>query len=276
MTDAQPVTGPSLAALQESLDRNGAEVPAASSGYLQFIGYHKVVHIAAQSDAVIRVLHRPGHFVVEGRPLAIAWPAESAPAVARALRRAHVTGPHRTLTQDPIFAVDQLVEIAIRALSPATNDTFTALTCIDWLGDGLCKLSFRNIRSQVHRDKTGYIRLVEAGLSYERMVDRAFDKIRQAGRGLPAVNIRQMETLAKVMEYTTTAEQRQVLAHQAEMILRSSDEAVPEESDRADVRRRYDDLVATMASLETDRSRSRHDRLLEWTTMTGRGRPDIH
>jgi uncharacterized membrane protein len=276
MTDSQPVTGPSLAALQESLDRDGAEVPAASSGYLQFIGYHKVVHIAARSDAVIRVLHRPGHFVVEGRPLAIAWPAESAPAVARALRRAHVTGPHRTLTQDPVFAVDQLVEIAIRALSAAVNDTFTALTCIDWLGDGLCKLSFRDIRSQVHRDKTGHIRLIEAGLNYERIVDRAFDKIRQAGRGLPAVNIRQLETLAKVMEYTTTAEQRQVLSHQAEMILRSSDEAVPEESDRADVRRRYDDVVATKASLETDRSRSRRDRLLDWAAITGRGRPEIH
>ena len=41
-----------------------------------------------------------------------------------ALAKAHVTGPHRTLMQDPVFAIDQLVEIAIRALSPAVNDTF--------------------------------------------------------------------------------------------------------------------------------------------------------
>ena len=53
----------------------------------------------------------------------------------QALRQAHVTGPNRTLAQDLAFAIDQLVEIAIRALSPAVNDTFTALTCIDWLGD---------------------------------------------------------------------------------------------------------------------------------------------
>ncbi len=92
---------------------------------------------------MIRLLHRPGHFVVEGQPLANVWPAAAAPGVARALGGAHATGPHSTLTQDLSFAVDQLVEIAIRALSPAVNDTFTALACIDWLGDGLCKIAAR-------------------------------------------------------------------------------------------------------------------------------------
>ena len=53
------------------------------------------------------------------------------------------TGPHRTLAQDLTFAIDELVEIAIRALSPAINDTFTALTCIDWLVDALCRISAR-------------------------------------------------------------------------------------------------------------------------------------
>ena len=63
--------------------------------------------------------------------------------------------PHRTLAQDLAFAIDQLVEIAIRALSPAVNDTFTALTCIDWLGDGLCKISTRWNPPRVHRDTAG-------------------------------------------------------------------------------------------------------------------------
>ena len=57
------------------------------------------------------------------------------------MSKAHVTGPHRTLVQDPVFAIDQLVEIAIRALSAAVNDTFTALTCIDWLSAGLGRVS---------------------------------------------------------------------------------------------------------------------------------------
>lgn len=61
--------------------------------------------------------------------------------MSEALGSAHITGPYRTLTQDISFGVDQLVEIAIRALSPAVNDTVTELTCIDWLGDSLCKVT---------------------------------------------------------------------------------------------------------------------------------------
>jgi uncharacterized membrane protein len=93
--------------------------------------------------------------------------------------------------------------------------------------------------------------VISAEASYERFVDRAFDKIRQACRGMPAVMIRQLDALAKVMEYTTTTEQRRVLLAQAEMTLRSSDESVPEPADRADVRRRYDAVVTGEIERET-------------------------
>jgi len=93
-------------------------VPAPSSGYLQFIRHNTLIGIATEKGAVIRLLHRPGHFVVAGQPMATVWPPDCAPAVSDALRRAHITGPYRTLTQDLAFAVDQLVEIGIRALSP--------------------------------------------------------------------------------------------------------------------------------------------------------------
>ncbi len=168
---------------------------------------------------MIRLLHRPGHFVVEGQPLADVWPAAAAPGVARALGGAHATGPHRTLTQDLSFAVDQLVEIAIRALSPAVNDTFTALACIDWLGDALCKIAGRWEPATVHRDAAGRVRVITVTVSFRRLVERAHDKIRQAGRGMPAVMIRQLDGLAKVMTYTTSAEERELLVEQAAMIL---------------------------------------------------------
>ena len=128
--------------LQLIADR-GEAVPANSSGYLQFVGYAQLVAIAAHVDAVVRLDHRPGHFIVGGRPLATVWPQGAAQQVALALGEAHATGPHRTLMQDPVFAIDQLVEIAIRALSPAVNDTFTALTCIYWLSAGLCRVTER-------------------------------------------------------------------------------------------------------------------------------------
>ena len=90
--------------------------------------------------------------------------------------------------------------------------------------------------------------MISAEVSYTRFVDRAFDKIRQAGREMPAVMIRQLDALAKVMEYTSTPDQRRVLLDQAGMILRSSEESVPEPADRADVRRRYDVLVTDGAA----------------------------
>ena len=94
--------------------------------------------------------------------------------------------------------------------------------------------------------QAGAVRIIAAELHYERLVGRAFDKIRQAGRGMPAVMIRQLDALAKIMEYTTSNEQRTVLVDQAEMIVRSCAESVPEPSDRADVVRRYE-LVGVAA-----------------------------
>jgi uncharacterized membrane protein len=175
------------------------------------------------------------------------WPAAAAPLVARTLGGAHATGPHRTLTQDLSFAVDQLVEIAIRALSPAVNDTFTAIACIDWLGDAQCKIADRWQPDSIHRDQTGRVRVLTVSISFRRLVERAHEKIRQASRAMPAVMIRQLEALAKVMPHTTSDEQREVLMEQAEMILRASEESVPEEADRADVRRRYDAILEAAA-----------------------------
>ena len=229
--------------LPERLEVDGAAIAATRSGYLQFVRYSTLVDIATEADAVIQLLYRPGHFVVQGLPLALVWPASAEHAVERELDRTHVTGAHRTLRQDLAFAIDQLVEIAIRALSPAVNDTFTALTCIDWLGAGLCQITAAWHSRRVYFDTTGKVRLIATEPSYERFVDRAFDKIRQAGRGMPAVMIRQLDALTKIMEYTTTAEQRDILLRQAEMILRSNEESVSEVMDRADVQRRYDALI---------------------------------
>jgi uncharacterized membrane protein len=237
--------GLSLSELALRMDEDGATVPATESGFLQAVGHRRLVRIATSSDAVIRLLNRPGHFLVEGLPLAVVWPATAAPAVARSLGRANVVGPHRTLTQDLGFAVDQLAEIALRALSPAVNDTFTALNCIDWLGAGLCKISARELPSGIYRDSRGFIRLIDPAITYERLVKGAFDKIRQAGRGMPAVYIRQLQNLEKILRYASGERRRQVLARHADMILRASEESVSEKNDRLDVQAAFDLVMAT-------------------------------
>ncbi len=243
-----PKAGPSLGEMVVRLDQESATVRAPSSGYLQYVSMPTLIAIAAGRNAVIRLLHRPGHFVVEGEPLAEVWPPAAAAPVASALGGAHATGPYRTLAQDPSFAVDQLVEIAIRALSPAVNDTFTALACIDWLGDGLVKIVERPRPALVHRDATGRVRVIAVVVSFRRLVERSHEKIRQASRGMPAVMIRQLDSLAKVMVRAPEADQRELLLREADMILRVSEESVPEPNDRAAVRRRYDVVVEACAA----------------------------
>jgi len=232
----------------------GGAVNAPRSGYLQFIHHRTLVQIAAEVGAVVHLRYRPGHFLVQGHPYATVWPPGAAAKVAEELSDSHVIGPYRTLAQDVSFGIDQLVEIGIRALSSAVNDTFTALTCIDWIGDSLCKVTGRWQPTRIYADASGEVRVIATEISYERLVQRSFEKVRQAGRGMPAVLIRQLDALDKIMERTTTDEQRAVLLDQAAMIERSSAESVPEASDRADVRRRYEAVLSTRAAvIEADR-----------------------
>ncbi len=236
---APPHSGKTVPELLKLLEEHGAVVPSQKSGYIQYVGYAQLIGIATRTDSFIRLEHRPGHYLATGRPLAMVWPREAAPEVALALAKAHVTGPHRTLVQDPVFAIDQLVEIAIRALSAAVNDTFTALTCIDWLSAGLGRVSGRVLDEGVYRDSLGKVRLIEFDPSYARMVNRAFDKIRQAAAGMPAVLIRLIDSLGSIMLDTTAGEQRVVLRRQADMVLRLAERTVTEPNDLEEIRFRH-------------------------------------
>jgi uncharacterized membrane protein len=240
---AGPDTGPSSAELLARMEAAGGVVTAADSGYVQFIRVGGLVRFAEEAGVVICLNHRPGHFIVQGHPIGTVWPPEAAPRVNEALGRAHITGPYRTLTQDVSFGIDQLVEIGIRALSPAVNDTFTAMTCIDWLGDNLCKIVKRWHPTRVHRDDRGSIRVIAAQPSYERLVQRSFEKIREASTGMPAIIIRQLDAVAQIMTETSSPGQRRVLLDQADMIQRASERSVPEEADRADVRRSFETVL---------------------------------
>lgn len=241
------INGPSAEVLLTRLDHSGRVVAAPASGYLQLVRHATLVRIAAEHNAVIRLHYRPGHFLDEGHPMATVWPPEAAGKVGRRLESVHITGPLRTLSQDIAFGIDQLVEIAIRALSPAVNDTFTALTCIDWLGASLRKIAVEWHPQSVHRDRLGAIRLITVPVSYERLVQRSFEKIRQASDGMPAVLIRQLDALYKIMA-AAPAGRSAVLLDQAAMIVRVCERTVPEPADQADVTARYTELLALHGS----------------------------
>ena len=254
-TEPHPKAGPTAAELVGRTEEGGAVLLAPASGYLQFIKHRDLVRLATQANAVINLEQRPGHFMVHGHRFATVWPPEAAPLVRQALGRAHIVGPHRTLSQDVSFGIDQLVEIALRALSAAVNDTFTALTCIDWLGENLCKIVAQWHPARVHRDDRGYIRVIAAEPSYDRLVQRSFEKLRQSSLGQPAVMIRLLDALARIMAETTSEGQRRVLLEQAEMINRACERSVPEAGDRADIQRRYE-AVLTLESRLTATGRN--------------------
>ena len=239
-------TGPQLSEVAARLEREGVQVPATTSGFLQAVGHDRLVRIATTADAVIALSRRPGQFIVEGQSLARVWPAAAAADVSRALAQAHIVGANRTLTQDLAFAIDQLVEVAIRALSPAVNDTFTALNCIDWLGDCLCRVAGTTLPDGIYRSPDGAVRLIDSAITFEQLLKRASDKIRQAGRGMPAIFIRQLDNLRSVSSASPDKMQWDILARHAEMILRAGEESIPEECDRRDVHVAYDKLMSEL------------------------------
>ena len=247
--EPHPKTGPKAVELVARTEAEGAVLLAPASGYVQFIKHRDLVRLATEADAVISLEQRPGHFIVRGHRIATVWPPEAAPLVRQALGRAHLVGPYRTLSQDVSFGIDQLVEIALRALSAAVNDTFTALTCIDWLGENLCKIVDQWHPARVHRDERGFIRVIATQPSYDRLVQRSFEKIRQSSLGQPAVMIRMLEALVRIMAETTSEGQRRVLLDQAAMINRACERSVPEASDRADIQRRYEAILTVESKL---------------------------
>ena len=100
-------------------------VKATASDYVQTIDTDRLISLATKYDLVLRLLYRPGQFVVQGSALALVQPEECMDdKLAERINAAYTVGVQRTLVQDVEFPVNQLVEIALRALSPGVNDPF--------------------------------------------------------------------------------------------------------------------------------------------------------
>lgn len=204
------------------------------------IDLERIRRIATDNDATILLGLRPGQFALEGSPLARLSPRERVSEdIERSINQAFVWGTDRIPNQDVECAVSQLVEIALRALSPGINDPFTAINCIDWLGDSIGFLSGRSEPSKSLNDEKGQVRVVTRPVAFGGVVDAAFNQIRQAARSNAAVTIRLLEVIGLLLQRGLSNDRRQVLLDHAEMIWRGAQDALPEESDRRDVDERY-------------------------------------
>lgn len=233
--------------LPESFEAEARPVPA-TRGYLQAVDVKGLLEIACERDLQLRLLLRPGHFAAQGQVVAQAHPAErlderGVGQVAGCL----VFGVQRTPTQDAEFAVDQLVEVAVRALSPGINDPFTATNCIDQLKAALFELADRRLPSAVHRDAGGKARVIAVPFTYAGIVDAAFLQIRQNAGHHAAVLIRLLEVIGDLARRDLPDPFRAALERHARLI-RDARESLSHPEDRADVERRYHEVAPLLTA----------------------------
>ena len=238
-------------------DDGGDALTSEHSGYLQAIDPHAIMSLATRRDVVFTLLCRPGDYIIEGNPLARVLPAGCADdSLEHDFRAAFIFGNARTAEQDVEFTLSQMVEIAVRALSPGINDPFTAINCIDWLGRCLVLLAERDLHSPYRHDDRGRLRVVARLTTFEGYVATAFNPIRQYGRGSAQVTIRLLETLALIVPRAKDDEQRRNLLAQAELVLLHSRDGLAEH-DHRDARSRFD---AVVAAVDAARARVRSER----------------
>ena len=165
-------------------DMAGASsVTAEASGYLQVIDLQHILDEATANNAIARLLHRPGDYIVSGCQLAeiVVSPGGELTAALEQMQQtintACVFGPQRTPAQDVRFTFQQLSEVTIRALSPGINDPFTAVYGIDRLSEGLCVLAERDIVPSARKGKDGVVRLIAGTATFPEIADAVFGHI---------------------------------------------------------------------------------------------------
>ena len=226
-------------------------ISAFKSGYLQAIDRGRLVEIAEKSGCIFHFDYRPGDFVIEGNTLLKVENIDSlTDELEKELRNAFIFGATRTPEQDAEFAVHQMVEVAIRSLSPGINDPYTAITCIDHLGAVLCKLVDRKFPPNQLKDDNGQLRVILKSISFTSVLNAAFNQIRQYGRSHVSVIIRLLNTLISIARLARTVEQIEAIQHQAEMIEIAVPSAIPEQGDREEVFSRFRKLIEVINNLE--------------------------
>ena len=231
--------------LPEVLQEEPCRVNAPNSGYLQIINDDKLIRLAKENGLILRLNNRPGHFVVKGNAFIEIFPGNLCDdKLVEEIWRSFSLGRRRSPTQDLEFVIEQLVEIAIRALSPSVNDSFTAIACIDWLGAALARLSEKSFPFPYRFDSEDRLRvIVKNPLTFRGVVNTAFDLIRQSTEDSAAVKIRLLEALSSIAIHTQNEEYLDALKNQADLIRRSIYHEISEAEDRDDIEQRYQEVL---------------------------------
>ncbi len=195
-------------------------VPALVSGYLQSVKPGVLMAFARKHQTVLRMEYAIGDFVLENRPLVSMVSGQKPdPQTVRKLNRLFSIESYRTIDQDPAFGIRQIVDIAVKALSPGINDPATAFTCLDYLASILCLLILRHSPPRCQYEAKE-LRLVARWPSFESLINLAFNEIRQNSGSQPAVMLSLLNTIARVGEtQPSLSERRRVLRQHTRLTL---------------------------------------------------------
>ena len=210
-------------------------------GYLHQIDEARLARWAADNGAALRLFVRPGDYVFPGAPVGMVQPpVEGAEA---AIRAATALGTRRNSSADLKYEVRQLVEVAVRCLSPGVNDPNTALSALDQLGTVLCELAPRHLPTGV-TVQGGRPALVMPGIDYDALTDTMFHLIRQNACRLPSLPIRMLDILATVATVERDPERLRSLWRHADLILADSAREPMNPNDIAEIRARHARFLA--------------------------------
>ena len=197
---------------------------------VQSLDIPMLVALAQQAGGIIEMLTAVGDTLVESTPLLSVRPA-SAQIEEKRFHLAIRTGAGRTFEQDPKYSIHLLVDIAIRALSPAINDPTTAVQALDQIEDLLLRLGRRHLESGEVRDSAGNLRVVVRVPTWEDFLDLAFSQIRYYGATSLQV-MRRMKALLHDLMDALPEERRPALRHHAERLAAAIARSFPDLEDQ--------------------------------------------
>ena len=210
---------------------NGAPLTLRGSGYVQSVNYEALVEIAKKAHAVIELEVKPGRHVILGSTFGWIHPPEAATEERRSkIENCLTLEGERASIQDPENSIRQLVEVALRALSPSVNDPFTAMAVVDRLTESLAKVMRRGSAQCVWVDEDGLVRVLAPRSTFADFVEEAFRQIRQHSQDHPAVLIRLVEGLGQLLAQADAA-QKSALQKQIEIVLEVGRRSIAQKED---------------------------------------------
>ena len=222
---------------QQSLGHEaGHAIPSKKTGFVQQANVDGLLRFAQEHDGVVRMECGVGEFIVE-RARLVSLVSEKSPgeeAIA-ALNRCYEIGDSRTIAQDPTFGIRQLVDIALKALSPGINDTTTAVSCVEHLGAVLTMVTPRKMSTQTRSDENT-LRVIGREPTFAYLVAEAFDQIRGSAKGNPAVMITMLRMLGTIASQTKSVARKQTLREQVGLLSEVAERSLDFEYERAKVR----------------------------------------